>query len=402
MAFVYRLIFDISVYYIITGVYLPIWFQTRPFGPGLLLLCLALLMYGWLYSKKMLGRWRSFLLLIPAAMIFFRPELGDWIHFLPAWGYCSFLLINDRADMEYNVFYNRVFKSVMLVVLLLVPAFFTAIKRDGVFRYIPGYVLLYVISGAACLRSLRDRDGSVRHLLVILAFVAACAVLYYLRIHQLLITLFSDYILKGLVYAVGSVVIWFLSLLVGSERSSEITGAQQREPVQQQGSTVVAGVPFTVDERVAKWVDIVLYAALGAAALVLLIKLIKYLIKSGKQVEDGKPQSVWKEEVSYLRKPPGSSRRKRKKTQDPRMAVRYYYWRYMSECEKRGIAVRKGWTCEELGEASEACFLKEDIAAMQKLYGPVRYDDGCTVTGKQARQAAKLWQSLKKSKMESR
>ena len=70
----------------------------------------------------------------------------------------------------------------------------------------------------------------------------------------------------------------------------------------------------------------------------------------------------------------------------------------MCECTKRGIKIRKGWTAEDLSQASTGLFRPADITAMQQLYMPVRYDDHAKVNLADVKEAARLWQELKKYK----
>jgi len=402
MASVYRMIFDISVYYAVTGIYLQVFCHKLPFVPGLVLLCLSMLLYGMCTVKAWMKKGRFCIFLIPLIGILFRPSIVDVIHFLPAWIYGSVVLIQDRAQMDYDAFRKRFVKSFALMAGALIPALLMVQPVLKLIGNVLGYLSMVIVCGVLCLRTLQDREGGLQQLLIISLFTLACVALCYFGIPQKLLELFRDYVLLGILSALGRLASLFTPGNQGvQEQSKEQLETGLRQNNQTQGRPFEIVGEYSVNETVITWIETVFYLIAAAVIAVILVKLTIGLVKSLKQGEKPEKQYAWKDEVVRLREADsGNGNKRRRKPRDSRMVVRYYYWRYMQECAKRGIRVKKGWTVEDLGKASLDNFPQADIAAMQELYCPVRYDDQTEVTSKQAREAARLWQNLKKNKQE--
>lgn len=402
MASVYRMIFDISVYYAVTGIYLQVFCHKLPFAPGLVLLCLSMLLYGMCAVRQWIKKARPFIFLIPLIGICFRPAIVDVIHFLPAWIYGSVVLLQDRAQMDYNTFQKRFFKSFAFMACALIPSLLMAQPVFNLIGNMIGYLCVVIVCGVLCLRTLQDRDGGLHQLLVVSLFTLICFALCYFGIPQKLLELFRDYVLLGILGALGRLASLFAPANPGvQEQSKEQLETGLRQSNQTQGRFFEIAGEYAVNQTVIGWIETVFYLIAAIVITVILVKLTIGLVKSLKQSEKPRKQYGWKDEVVHLRESDSiNGNKRRRKPRDSRMAVRYYYWRYMRECTKRGICVKKGWTAEDLGKASLGCFSQADIVAMQELYRPVRYDDHTEVTSKQAREAAKLWQNLKKNKQE--
>jgi len=148
-----------------------------------------------------------------------------------------------------------------------------------------------------------------------------------------------------------------------------------------------------------KWLETIVSIALIGLALFLVIKLLIGIIRGLQKSEARQQPQNWNDEVVRLRAGgPTNAAGKRKRPGNPKMAVRYYYWKFMQECSKRGVQIQKGWTAEELCRATEGQFQNAEVLALHRLYIPVRYDDRADVSTADAREAARLWHELKKSK----
>ena len=112
MARNYRLTFDASVYYAVTGLFLQLWAKTTPSVLGFGLLCVALLLSGILSTSKRIRQLRYVPLLLPV-LVLLDFQVATFLHMLPAWIYCGASLIGDRADIEYKEFQDRITKSVV-------------------------------------------------------------------------------------------------------------------------------------------------------------------------------------------------------------------------------------------------------------------------------------------------
>lgn len=395
---IYRLMFDVSVYYTVSGIYLQALFGKLPAMPGMLLILAAVLLFGVLSERENLRKWRSFPFVLPAATILFCRDILLLIHALPAWLYVAVTLSRGLGDTEYNIFYKRMFKALGLIGLSLIPVFLMVKPAVAYLGNALIYVVFMLVSAIVCLHSLRDRTGGLRHFAVISLFAGACGLLDHFRIPQTILNFLRDCLLRVLAYF--------------EELSSVLPAFHPREPVQNKQTVPSAllnkdqlgwdlgDTEYEPNQTLVKWIELIIAVTIIVVAAIFLVKLIIGLIKSLKQMEERPQERKWNDQVVRLRLSDEDQRsgKKRRKPTNHRLAVRYYYWKYMQECAKRGISIQKGWTAEELSQASATQFTDADVAAMQRLYTPVRYDEASDVSAAQAKEAARLWHNLKKNK----
>lgn len=399
MTSVFRVLFDIFVYYTLTGVYMQALCDRMPLALGLALLCVSLLLYGVCCVKGWLKKGRAVLFLLPLICILSKPSVAQLIQLLPAWLYGCIVLIRNLADMDYKSFHKWFGKSLLLLVCALIPLIFMAKPVFRLAANMAGYLMMVIATGVLCLRSLRDRSGGLWQLAVISLFTAACVILCWLGIPQKLLQLCRDHIILGIIAALARL---FSFLTFTSPGEQENTGEQlngeltKKTSIQSQGFEISGS--YSMDEAVLTWLETFFYVILAIVLVWITVKLVVSLIKSLKENEKPKTQYAWKDEVIRVRHTDGGKESMHhRRPRDPKAAVRYYYWRYMQECAKRGIVIEKGWTAEQISKASCGRFSESDVSAMLELYSPIRYDDNAQVSPRQAKQAARLWQKLRRN-----
>lgn len=398
MTSVFRILFDISVYYAITGIYLQAFFDKMPFVRCFVLLCLAVLLFGVFESKK-LQKYRLFFFALPLLGILFRPAVIDVVQLIPVWLYAGVVLKRNLAGTNMKAFTARFGKSFLLIVGLMLPLILLALPIFKFFVNVLGYLIIMLLTGVACFRSLHDHDGGIRHLIIVSIFTAVCGLLCYFQIPQTLLILFRDHVLLEIVAAVGRL-FGFVKISTPAEQSKQQGGYQTELKAETGNKPVFEKLgPFSLSDTAVYWMKTIFYVILGIAIAVVVIVLVVRLIEGLRQIDQPEKQKRWKDDIERIRKTDRKeSRKNHRRFGGHRLTVRYYYWRYMRECEKRGIVLEKGWTVENLADVSSNQFPVADLIAMQKLYNPVRYDDRMEVTSAHAKQAAKLWQNLKKYK----
>ena len=399
MSAVYRLLFFVFVYYTVTGIYLQAYFSKLPFVPGFVGLLLALMAFGIVSGNKKLDKFKKFTLLFPLAAVAFLPDWVDCVHILPAWLYSGYVLLTDKTDMDYAAFSKRLVKILLIFGCALIIPILGAKPVLEYLSKLSGYFVLILAFGAICLRSLRNRDQSLHQFGVIAVFTIICGVLCLLGIPQTILGFLRDKVLMGIIGALGYLASFINIRSPETEQTkTDGEGYLTKPDTTNEIPFDVSNIRYKHNMQLIHILETLFYIAVGILLLVLLIKLVKGMIKELKQTQSKPKQFAWQDEVVHLRTLNyDNGNKRRRKSRDPRNAVRYYYWLYMQECAKRGIAIEKGWTSEDLAVASSDHFLQEDILAMQALYMPVRYNDNADVTQGQARQAAKLWHKLKKS-----
>ncbi|MBQ1484052.1 MAG: DUF4129 domain-containing protein, partial [Eubacterium sp.] len=80
---------------------------------------------------------------------------------------------------------------------------------------------------------------------------------------------------------------------------------------------------------------------------------------------------------------------------DPRLAVRFYYARFLREAAKRGVGVDPDLTGSEIGRRSKAVF-PEGLPEMYDIYAPARYS-GRDITEADVRGMRSAWKNVKQN-----
>ena len=187
MAGVLKILFDLSLYYTLTGFYLRCVSGQAPSAICFLALVLCAALDAFLRARGVKSRFLRFLpLLLPFLSLLARPGLIPFLHCVPAWAYAAFSILTQRLDMRYDGFRSHFGYGLKCLLLLVLGPLFPGMLRDAALGTIP-YLVLMLVSGVCLLRLLREgRGGGVRQALYMAVFVLFCAGLTVGRAPQLL------------------------------------------------------------------------------------------------------------------------------------------------------------------------------------------------------------------------
>ncbi len=402
MVSAYRLIFDASVYYAVSGLLLQSWVHKQPSALGFGLLCAALLLYVMIGMLPRLAKVNVWVLLLPVVAVIAERDVAAFLHSLPIWVYCVATLLANRADITYKDFQDRITRSVVFIVVVTIVVLFGRPDNRVYLENVAGYFISMVVCAIVCLRSITDPAGSLRHLAVVLLFALGCVVLNYFNIPRLILSFVRDYVIGGIAALILLLIDGILGIVIDKQ---SVDGAKSStQPKSASAESIRANWnmgKYELSEKLIFTSKLITYIIIGAFCGFLLYKLVRYIVKTGRKQRVVQEETKWQEETARIRESSGNSgrRQKRRKPKDYRLQVRYYYWRYLRECGKRGIVIPKNWTGEELADVSAEVFNAEDLLAMQELYNPARYYDNAVISVEQARQASKLWLNLKRNKI---
>ena len=108
MAGVLKTLFDLSLYYTLTGFYLRCVSGQAPSAICFLALVLCAALDAFLRARGVKSRFLRFLpLLLPFLSLFARPGLIPFLHCVPAWAYAAFSILTQRLDMRYDGFHRH-------------------------------------------------------------------------------------------------------------------------------------------------------------------------------------------------------------------------------------------------------------------------------------------------------
>ena len=403
MTGLYKLIFDLSVYYSLIGFYANIAFGSAPSMLGFALLCVTVGGYIFLQSKGADEHRRMPVLALPFFALVFWPGLWPAIHLLPAWLYTGWSLVTGKTETNYTEFRSH-FSFGFGIQAFILPAFIFSKSAPAAFVDAVPYLTMLLAVGVCLLRMLREETQSgSKQALFIMSFVVGCAlltigraphmvmaVIKFLYQNVIAVALLCTILTLGvLLYTFFKFFFWLVSLLGGKNENPpemNLMSVAQMMGLEEE---------FVDTSGDIAWLRILGYVLITAVVVLLLFLLFRKLLGHGSREKKRDPWTDQKESVE-----PGARRRRRSLTRprDPRLAVRYYYGRFMDECRKRGMTVKPSLTNEELARASAMYFPGGDPGKLAEVYAPARYCERGTVTPADVDRAQAAWSSLKKTK----
>ena len=404
MTEVYKLLFDLSLFYTVSGYYFILIGHTAPSVAGFLALAAAAGLDALLRARsKAYPRLRFLPLLLPLLALFARPTLLQCLQCLPAWVFLGWSTLSGRVDIRYDGFREHFSFGLKLLLLMVFGPLFQDELANGLLRSIPFFVLMLTV-GVCLLRMLREnRPEGLRQGLYMSAFVLLCAGLTLGRAPQLLVKAFAllyrtvlaplifvlAIALAALGYGFYLVLRWLVDRAQGSREPLrfELQETAEMLGLEEQYSAYTANL---------EWLRILLIVLAIAALLFLLWRVFRRLLGE-RTVRSVSP--VWQDRRSPFAAPRAdASAPGRFRPRDPRRAVRYYYAKFLAECSKRGRTAPDGMTATERSAFCAGVFPGADPAALVRLYAPARYSARQQVTPEDAQAAAALWKDLKQSK----
>jgi hypothetical protein len=400
MAEFYKLLFDLSLYYTLVGYYFRLISGCAPSVAGFAALCLCAALDTLLRLRALPRAVRVLPLFLPLAVLATRPGLWPLLHLLPAWAYVVWSSVTDRVTVRYDSFQER-FGFGLKLLPLMVFGVVSPSLRDAVFQTVP-YLVVMLTAGVCLLRMLREkRPVGLRQGLFMVLFLLLCGGLTLGRAPQMLVKglglLYRNLIaplfflltmaLAAVVFVLFTVLRWLVGVLQGNATplSVDLQGAAEELGL---GAQYEA---YTGDLRWLRTLLLILAAcAVGAGLFLIFRKLLG-------APRGANPQTARREGVSALPAAAAERAPGRIRPREPRLAVRYYYAKFVAECARRGLAVPEGMTAQELCAVSAPLFPDADPAALTAVYLPARYQLSRPVPPEDVRTAAAAWKTLRGS-----
>ena len=404
MTELYKLVFDLALYYLLSGYFFSLIFRSVPAAAGFFLLVAVVVLDVMLRRRKSCARVLRWLpLLLPVLTLCARPNLWQILQLLPAWAYLGWSLRSGRISVDYFEFHDHFFFGVKLLLLLLAGIPFWSGVPQALGGILP-YLILMLTDGVCLLRMLREKQqkGLLQGLYIGL-FLLLCAGLTAGHAPQLLMKGFGVVyrtVLVPLFFAVamlagaaGYVVYLLLKWLVSRKNGSA-------EPLQIEMGDIAKEIGL--EEQYSRYlIDLSWLKPVGITLAALAAALILFLIFHRLTGEKRPAKATRAVSERSERIAPGSRRKRGSgwlRPRDPRLAVRYYYARFLEESRKRGQQPTPGMTAAELTKYCAQVFPGADPAVLLRLYEPARYSSREKLTAADAAQAAAVWKELKQTK----
>ena len=403
----YKLVFDLSLYYTLSGYYLLLTAHAQPSAVGFLALCCAAALDAVLRARaQRYCTLRFFPLLLPLSMLLFSPALAQILQLLPAWCYLAWSVLSSRVSLRYDEFRAHFGFGLKLLALLIFGPLLSPQFSGALLRSIP-YLVLMLACGVCMLRMLREeRREGVRQGLYLGAFVLLCAGLTLGKAPKYLVKalgLVYRHVLAPLIFvlAIAFAAFFYVFYLVMKWMVERAQGSREPLQIELQDAAEMLGLEeqyaaYTVN---LDWLRTLLIILGIAALLYFLFRIFRRLL--GRRAASA-PASPYVERRTVLYAPRRAPAAQRFRPRNPREAVRWYYAKFLAECRARGLQVLPGMTAAELAERSALLFPGADPRQLTEIYTPVRYQLSRFVASSDVQRAAEAWSALKRSKAPDR
>jgi len=401
----YKLLFDLTLCYELFGYYFKIMFRVEPCLGGFLLLLSMILLDVFLRSRDAKHGFLKYLpLLLPIAVFYYRPSLWQIVQILPIWAYIGYSIYYDRIGATYDEFMSH-FAFAGKIQFILILGIVGWDRIPGALLVAIPYLVMMLAIGVCMLRMLREKENAgTKQAIIVAVFILVSALLTLGKAPQLLVScigfIYSKAIapiLMGAAMVVTSVAYVFVIalrwLLTVIRKEEPKQAGTESPPAWYDASRNYEITPVNVE-----WLKyvIIFFAVVLVAGVIFLI--LRKMLSDGSEGETsvGNRDETEKIEVRRERTKGIFGTRPR----NPRLAVRYYYGKFLNEVEKRMPERPEGLTASELSAAAGTYFPGVDPSVLAAIYSPARYSSREAVTAEDADRAAAAWKELKHTKLE--
>ncbi len=403
----YKLIFDMTLIYELFGFYFKVIFHVRPSVGGFLLLVSAVLLDVFLRSRDARrGIWKFLPLALPLAIFYYRPSVWQLVQFVPIWAFIGASIWTDRVFTTYDGFKDH-FAFAGKLQFIYIPSLAFWERVPGGLQVAVPYLLMMLVMGVCLMRMLREKEtNSPKQAIYMAVFLVLSALLTVGGVPQMLVRgigfVYHNVIAPLLmaaataVTAIGYVFVmlarWLLSLRKGT---GPAPGGSETPPAWYDASRQYELVDVNSD-----WLKYILIGIAALLAVLFIVLILRKMLgeKSGDAAEPERDERIERATEQTVKPRAVLGIRPR----NPRLAVRYYYGKFLSECARRGEELPTGLTATELAAYCADRFPGVDPHALAAIYAPARYSSRESVTAADVDGAAEAWRALKRTRPEKK
>ena len=409
-----KILFDLSFFYALSGFYLYIFTENYPSVWGIPVLMVAALVYfalgalnpavesdeGTSTPKRVVT---VLCCAIPGLLFIFAPTLPQILQYLPAWAFFGYTIWNGLTNIDRRMFEDHYSFTGKLFFLLLFGILAISTKRVGgaVTGAIP-YLIIYLLTGVCLMRILRE-EGKLtrsRNVAVLLVLLVSSVILATLQTPQLILSAIGFVYRNIISWAIIGVAVGIAAAIYALFRAiaslfSFIKPGNHEINIDMSGSgQEIFGDEITLREfNPPLWLQV-----LSIALLVLAIAFVIFLIMRkllGKRAAEKKSE-FYTEERENLNKRGKSIRGGVFRPKDPRLAVRWYYCKYLREgsLKYRAKPVAADTSLSVLRKY-RIFFPEHEAEQLRELYVAARYQLGAATSKSAADKAGALWGKMK-------
>jgi hypothetical protein len=407
-----KMLFDLCFYYTLSGFYLYIFTQNHPSGWGVPVLMLPAIIFIALKKRKpsiksLREKEKETSLpvvaaccVLPALVFLFGLSIWQILQFLPAWAFLGYAIWKNRIYLRRGEFERHFFFT--LKVLGTMALGLAVIRRvEGALTGAVPYMIVYLLTGVCLMRELRE-EGKLtggRNIAVLLTLLAGSIALTVLQTPQLLLGAVGFVyrniivnIILGVAFVIGFIgygIIWVLTRLF---RFSATDVREEPDPGEMGWAFQDDRGGWRALQEIPTWLEVALTALLALAVAYVLFRIMRRML--GAKTEQ-KVLKIYTEEHEKLQKKERGVRGGIIRPKDPRLAVRWYYRKYLREGVSRGALPDPADTSLSIRQKYATYFREAPAGRLRELYVNARYQYGRAVTKSDVDSASKAWRELK-------
>jgi hypothetical protein len=337
---------------------------------------------------------------LPATVLLLHPTLWQILQYLPAWVYLCFIIWSERTSVTYREFEDHFAFTGKLHLLMIIGVLMLGRIPGALTGAVP-YFALYILSGVYLMRILREegRLSAGRSAAALLGLLFGAVAITVFRAPQLVLTI------VGFLYK--NVIVWVLTGLgvilaalgyVVYLAIAGIISLFSKTPVQTDfnlgmlAQDILGEEPVSAESASLHWLKAVLLALLAIIIVLAIFLIFRRLL--GGQSSAGK-ESAYKIEQERL------DQRAHKtgagfRPKEHRLAVRWYYRKYLKEGVSRGAKLGPSDTSQSVQLKYENFFAKIASDRIRELYIKARYAQRYPVQSCDVSEIQELWKNLKR------
>lgn len=410
-------LFDISLYYTLSSIFLFVLTESSPSLFGIPTLILSYLSYIFFKAhfnypikfarngKKSINLFVIISCLIPAIFFLTNPALAQIIQFFPAWIIIICIFLFDRTDIDRAAFKKHASMTSRFFLLLFL-LFVEMGRLEEILIVAVPYFIVYLLICVTLLRMLRsdNRSSKKRNIILMLIVLSSGIILAIAEVGYIIAEIFGfiQQIVYWVIIALSvaiiyivefifNIIIWILDLFL--PRAAPDFFDDLSVPYDEGAGAVQLVQPIIAD--VPMWLQ-VLVALSIILVLVLFFIYLRNRFKTSKL--HTKVLSASRIEETVLSKTSLRKRKGRKllRPSNPRYAIRWYYQKYMTEGVKRSSSqVLSADTTIKIHEKFGKSFPSDEASQLRELYIKARYQYSEETTKSYVKKASELWNKLK-------
>lgn len=410
---IYKLVFDISICFIIGGFLLK-FFGNIPMSAGNYLALILAGIVAVFFYKIIIVKYLTMTVLPILYLVMVPQALPAGIVFLLIWVYFAYVMIANRFENSRGVFLDKIKRILVLSLVLIIPLITDFSRFSAAIAVISPYLVGAVVSAVFLLRHMRVgnemeqmRIYERQQFIELAIFLVICVFLTLLKAPMHIwegVSLLYHHVLAPVVIFLISIIgmLVYGILYLGAFLVDAMQGTSNSQEIKILIGEIISENSNNAEVKTFQALPI-LYTIGAVAAIVILFLFFRWLM--GNVYSSNIPAGIVETRESIADLTGKKEKIRRRSPKNPREAVRYYYEKYMIWLQTKQVPLKANNTTEEINDKYKQFIisnLEEKTKAANdfgRIYQKARYQMTSDITEEEAAMTKSLYQSIKNSKM---